>query len=327
MNVLVTGADGFLGNNIIRELLHRKYAVRAFVHPHSKVKTLENLPVEKIAGDILHQDEVYKAVQGCDYIIHAAAHTSIWPSRSKVSWQVNLTGTTNVINAALAANVKRLVAIGTATSFGYGSLQHPGNEQSPFKSGKFRLDYIDAKLAAQQAVLKAVAEQNLNALVLNPTFMLGPYDTKPSSGALLLALYKGDVPGYTNGGKNFVHVKDVAVAACNALTKGRKGHCYLMANENLSYREFNQLVADELDCKPPRFKIPNGFILLYGLISQVFAYLTKGTPKVSYAVARLSLITNYFTAAKAIKELNMPQTPIRTAIREAFDWFKENGYV
>ncbi len=327
MKVLVTGADGFLGNNIVRELLDRKLEVRAFIQKNSPVKTLDELPIEKIYGDILILEEVEKAAQGCDYIIHAAANTNIWPQRSEIIRKVNYDGTLNVISAALKANVKRLVAISTATSIGHGTTEHPSNENAPFTAGKYGLDYIDSKLEAQNAILKSVAKEGLDAIILNPTFMLGPYDTKPSSGALLLALYNGDIPGYTNGGKNFVHVKDVAVAACNGLTMGRIGECYLMANENLNYKTFNQLVADELSIKPPKFKIPDFFILVYGFVSQMLAQLFGNVPKVSITVARLSLITNYYTAAKAVKELDMPQTPIKLAVREAFEWFRENGYL
>ncbi len=327
MKILVTGADGFLGNNIVRELLTRGFEINAFVQKNSPVTTLDNLLLNKIEGDILNPSEVETAANGCDYIIHAAANTSIWPQRSEIIRKVNYDGTLNVISAALKTKAKRLVAIGTATSFGHGALGQPGDENSPFKSAKYGLDYIDSKLEAQKAILKSVEQEGLDAVILNPTFMLGPYDTKPSSGALLLALYNGEIPGYTNGGKNFVYVKDVAVAACNALTKGRSGECYLMANENLSYKEFNQMVADELSIKPPALKIPNAFMLFYGFISQIFAQLTKTEPKVSLPVAKLSLITNYFTAAKAVKELDMPQTPIKIAVNEAFDWFRKNGYL
>lgn len=327
MKVLVTGADGFLGNNIVRELLARAYDVRAFVQYNSPVKTLDELNIERFEGNILNSNEVNQAALGCDYIIHAAANTSIWPQRSEIITQVNYEGTLHIINAAKRVNVKRLVAIGTATSFGNGTLENPGDEKSVFTADKYGLDYIDSKLAAQNAILNAVENDGLDALVLNPTFMLGPYDTKPSSGALLLALYHKEVPGYTSGGKNFVHVKDVAATACNALTMGRKGECYLMANENLSYQEFNNLVAQTVDLTPPKLFIPSPFILLYGFLSQLWANLTNTTPKVSLAVARLSLIHNYFTSAKAVEELNMPQTPIKQAVVEALEWFKQNGYL
>ena len=327
MKVLVTGADGFLGNNIVRELLNRKLEVRAFIQTNSPIKTLDELPIEKVEGDLLNADEVEIAAEGCDYIIHAAANTSIWPQRSGIIWKVNFDGTKHVVKAALKNKIKRLVSIGTANSFGNGTLDNPGDENSPFNAGKYGLDYIDSKLEAQKLIIKSVEEEGLDAVILNPTFMLGPYDTKPSSGALLLALYNKEVPGYTAGGKNFVYIKDVAVAACNALTMGAKGECFVMANENLSYKSFNKIVADSFHISPPKWFIPTPFILLFGLISQTWAKITNTTPKVSLAVAQLSLITNYYTSAKAVRELNMPQTPIKQAVEEAFDWFNQNGYL
>ena len=327
MKVLVTGADGFLGNNIVRELLKRGLEVRAFLQEGRTVQTLNQLPIEKSYGDLLNATEVEKAAEGCNYIIHTAANTSIWPLRSEIVRQVNYNGTLNIINAALKAKVKRLVSIGSANSFGNGTIANPGNEEKPSTAGKFGLDYIDSKLQAQEAIKDHVKNHGLEAVIINPTFMLGPYDTKPSSGELLLALYHQKIPGYTSSGRNFVHVKDVAIAACNALKMGRSGESYIMANENLTYKEFNQLVAQELDIKPPKIFIPKPLILTYGLISQALAYLTGKPPVVSYTVARLGNENNYYTGAKAVKELNLPQTPIKIAIREAFDWFKENGYL
>ena len=327
MKVLVTGADGFLGNNIVRELLDRGLEVRAFLQEGRTVQTLDKLSIEKSYGDLLNAGEVEKAAEGCDYIIHTAANTSIWPLRSEIVRQVNYNGTLNIVNAALKAKVKRLVSIGSANSFGNGTIANPGNEETPSTAAKFGLDYIDSKLHAQKAIKDHVKNHGLDAVIINPTFMLGPYDTKPSSGELLLALYHQKIPGYTSSGRNFIYVKDVAIAACNALTMGRSGECYIMANENMTYKEFNQLVADELGVKPPKLFIPKPFILAYGLISQALAFIMGKPPLVSYTVARLGNETNYYTAAKAVKELNLPQTPIKIAVREAFDWFNENGYL
>ena len=324
---LVTGADGFLGNNIVRELLDRGFKVRGFLQEGRTMQTLDQLSIENIYGDLLNPGEVELATEGCDYIIHTAANTSIWPQRSEIIRKVNYDGTLNIIRAAIKSKVKRLVSIGTANSFGNGTISRPGNEESPFTAGKYGLDYIDSKLQAQEAILDHVNNHGLDAVIINPTFMLGPYDTKPSSGKLLLALYHQKVPGYTAGGRNFIYVKDVATAACNALKMGRSGECYIMANENITYNEFYQLVAAELEITPPKLFIPKPFILAYGLISQVLAYITGKPPVVSYTVARISIDTNYYTAAKAVKELNLSQTPIKIAVREAFDWFKENGYL
>lgn len=327
MKVFVTGADGFLGNNIVRELLNREYEVRAFLQPGRGKNPLDELGIEKVVGDLLKTEDVTDAAMGCDYIIHAAANTSIWPARSEITRKVNIDGTKNIIQAALEAKVKRLVAVGSANSFGNGTLSKPGNEETPFTADRFGLDYIDSKLEAQKLLLEGVQKNGLDAIIVNPTFMLGPYDNKPSSGALLIAMYQGKVPGYTSGGRNFVYVKDAATAICNGLTMGRKGECYIIANENLSYKEFNQIVADELEVKPPKLFVPKPFMLLFGLISQGLFYITRKAPDVSYQVARISLDTNYYVATKAINELKLPQTPTRIAVREAFEWFKANGYL
>lgn len=324
--VLVTGPCGLLGNNIVRELLKRGYKVKAFIH-QVNIKSLDELELDRIYGDILSEQEVIEAAKGADYIIHAAANTSIWPYRSEIIRRVNIDGTKNVIKAALHHKIKRLVSIGSATSFGNGTLENPGTEKSKFTADRFGLDYIDSKHEAQNIILRAVEEDDLPAIILNPTFMLGPYDTKPSSGELLLALYTGKIPGYTNGGRNYIHVKDVAFASCNALTMGKIGECYITANENMNYREFNNLVAGELGIKAPKIFVPAPVILFYGFLAELFARILGKKPAISLAVARLGLITNYYSGAKAVKELNLPQTPIREAINDAFNWFRENDYI
>jgi dihydroflavonol-4-reductase len=324
--VLVTGPCGLLGNNIVRVLLDQGFEVRAFIH-HVENTSLTDLTIEQFVGDIRIEEDVMKAADGVDYIIHAAANTSIWPYRSELIRQVNIDGTRNIIRAALDKRVKRLIAIGSATAFGNGTRENPGTEESAFTAGKFGLDYIDSKHEAQNMILDSVKQNHLPAIILNPTFMLGPYDTKPSSGELLLALYSGKIPGYTRGGRNYIHVRDVAIAACNAITMGRTGECYIMANQNMSYKEFNHLVANQLHIKPPRFYIPAPIILLYGSLVELFARIFNKKPAISLAVARISLVTNYYSSAKAVEELNLPQTPIEEAVHEAIDWFKENGYL
>ena len=157
--------------------------------------------------------------------------------------------------------------------------------------------------------------------------MIGAYDTKPSSGTLLLALYQGKIPGYTNSGRNFLHVKDAAVAIVNALIQGRVGECYILGNENLTYKEFYKIVGSELHISPPGILIPKPFILMFGWFSQVIAKITGNPATVSLPVARVSLDSHFFSAKKAIEELDLPQTPISIAIKDAFEWFKTNNYL
>lgn len=326
MKILVTGADGLLGNNLVRELLSRKHEVCVLLLPDSPTKSLDGLAIDRFYGNILNPEDIEKAIQGCDAVIHAAANTNIWPSRSEIIRRINIEGTQNIIDAALKAEVRRMIYIGTANSFGFGSKENPGNEKLPYQSAKYGVDYMDSKLEAQRLVLKAVKERGLQAITINPTFMLGPYDTKPSAGALILAIYNQKVPGFAPGGRNYVYVKDAAIAIANGLAKGRIGESYIVGNINLSYQEMFTLVAKIVNVPPPKIKIPSLFIKFYGLVGSAYGNLFKKTPTVSYPMAMISCDEHYFTAQKARDELDLPQTDIETAVRESFNWLKENGY-
>ena len=327
MKILVTGADGLLGSNLVRELLSRGHVIRAFVQPGRQQKTLEGLPIEKFAGNLLNPDEVIKAAEGCEAIIHCAASTAVWPIRSEIINKVNIDGTKNIIEAVYKNNIQRLIYVGTANSFGFGSKSQPGVEGNPYKSATYGLDYMDSKYKAMQVVLEEVKTNKLPAVIVNPTFMFGPYDSTPSSGAMIVALYKGKVPGYTKGGRNYLCAKDAAVAIANALTKGSVGECYILGNENLSYREIFTKISNTIGVKPPSLAIPSVFAKLYGRIGSIIGNVTGNAPAISYPLARISADEHYYNPAKARTELGLPQTPVETGIRESFEWLKENGYL
>lgn len=327
MKILVTGADGLLGSNLVRELLLRGHEIRAFVQPGRQQKTLEGLSIEKFAGNLLNEDEVIKAAEGCDAIIHCAASTAVWPIRSEIINKVNIDGTKNVIQAVYKNKIQRLIYVGTANSFGFGSKEQPGVEGNPYKSAMYGLDYMDSKYKAMQVVLEEVRKNSLPAVIVNPTFMFGPYDSTPSSGAMIVALYKGKVPGYTKGGRNYLCAKDAAVALANALTKGRVGECYILGNENLSYNEIFTKISSTIGVKAPSIAIPAVFAKLYGHIGSLMGKITGKAPAVSYPLARIANDYHYYSPSKARKELELPQTPVETGIRESFEWLKENGYL
>lgn len=327
MKILVTGADGLLGSNLVRELLSRGHVIRAFVQPGRQQKTLEGLTIEKFAGNLLNPDEVIKAAEGCEAIIHCAASTAVWPIRSEIINKVNIDGTKNIIKAVYKNNIQRLIYVGTANSFGFGSKSQPGVEGNPYKSATYGLDYMDSKYKAMQVVLEEVKTNKLPAVIVNPTFMFGPYDSTPSSGAMIVALYKGKVPGYTKGGRNYLCAKDAAVAIANALTKGRVGECYILGNENLCYREIFTKISSTIGVKSPSLAIPSVFAKLYGRIGSIIGNVTGNAPAISYPLARISADEHYYNPAKARTELGLPQTPVEAGIRESFEWLKENGYL
>lgn len=327
MNVLVTGADGVLGSNLVRELLNRNYRITVFLEAGKSSPTLNDLSIERIYGNILHPKEIEQAITGKGIVIHCAASTSVWPSRSETVHEVNVNGTRNVVEACINQNVGRLIYVGTANSFGFGSIQRPGNEMQPYRSDQYKLDYMDSKFMAQQVVLAAIHERQLPALIINPTFMLGAYDSTPSSGAMIKAIAEGKIPGFTPGGKNFIHVKDVAVGIANAITKGTIGECYILGNENLSYQEAFKKIASVINGKIPTKRIPTLATKAYGLISSTCARLFQFKPSCSYRMAKVSCDEHYYSSRKAVRELELPQTPIEKGIAECFDWLVQHGYI
>ena len=326
--VFVTGPDGLLGSNIVRELLDRKCDVRAMVLPGRDPMTLKGLPIEVVYGDITKKEDVIELSKGCDFFINVAAITDMWPSRGEIYFRINVKGTENAIEAVLANKMKRMVHIGSASSFGYGTIENPGNETTPFKSAKYKVDYIESKKLGQEKVIQAVKERGLPAIVVCPTFMMGPYDSKPSSGAMIIAIIKGKMPAFSSGGKNWVYVKDVSRGVCNALTLGRDGEAYILGGENLTYVDAVKRISVAVGQKKiPRFVAPDLFLKLFGLLGTISGAITKKAPALTINLAKIACDGHYFSPKKAIEELRMPQTPIEVGVKEAQQWFIDNGYL
>lgn len=327
MKVLVTGADGLLGSNLIRELLDRNYEVRGFLEVGRDSGTLTGLKIERFYGDLLNQENVNKAVREMDVIIHAAANTSVSPARSEMVRRVNIEGTRNVVNACVGSNVERFIYVGSANSFGYGSKENPGSENTPATSQKYKFDYMDSKREAQDLVLEAIKQQDLPGIIVNPTLMFGKYDSVPGTGKIILGVYNKIIPGYTSGGNNYIYVKDVAVGIVNAINKGQIGHCYIFGNENLTFKEFFDKIARAIGCEAPKYKVPNVIVMAIGFLNSFVGAITRKAPTLSYRIARLSCDGRYYSVEKARNELQLPNTPMEVAIQEAFQYFKDNGMV
>ena len=326
MKVLVTGANGLLGSNLVRQLLKNGHEVIAFVLKNSNLSTINNLPLKIIEGNILKIEEVREASAGADAIFHLAASTALWPERDELINKVNIDGTKNVIQVAKEIDAKRLIYVGTANSFSFGPKENPGAEDTAYKAFTYGFNYMDSKYEAQKRALEA-HKNGLPVIVVNPTFMLGKYDSGPSSGAMVIAIYNKKVPGYAPGGKNYICVKDAAVGIANALTMGKLGECYIIGNENLTYKEAFQKIGKTVKVTPPNITLPKWFLLAFGKLNSLWSKLTGKKPTVSYGLARISCDEHYFSAAKAVRELKLPQTPIEEGIEECYLWLKENNYL
>jgi dihydroflavonol-4-reductase len=320
MKVLVTGGNGQLGATVVRELIARHHEVRALIKPGSDRAPLRGLDVAIVEADVVDHAAVCRATAGAEAVVHAAALVSYWPRRSRLTESVNLGGTRNAIDAALLAGVRRFVYVGSASSFGAGTLQRPGTEGSPYTAARYRMSYLDSKHAAQMAVLEAVETRGLPAIVVSPTFMLGPYGEPRGSSSLLLMLAGQKLAMVPPGGRNFVSTADVAAAIANSLVAGRVGECYILGHENLTYRAaFGRLCA-VLGVRPPTRVAAPVVVKLAGLVQSGAAAVTRRPPSLPLGAALMACDPCYYRCDKAIAELGLPQTPIETAAAQAWRW-------
>lgn len=316
-----------LGTCICIELLKRGYEVVALVEDGERDTVISGLPIRRVEGNILDREAMLMLTRGVDYVIHAAAITMVWPRINPVVMKVNYEGTLHLAEAALVNKVKRMVYISSASAFGSKEKRIVANENMHKRGGLFELDYIKSKRLAQESLLQWHVKKALPIIVLNPTFMIGPYDSKPSSGKILHALYNGKLPAYTSGGRNFVNAEDVATTVVNALSKGRVGQCYILGNENLSYKEF---LRKACQLRAMRFKLakaPAPLILAIGLSQSLWARVSRRKPTLSFSMAYVAMGRKYYDSSKAVRELDHPQRPIEWGMDNCLNWFENQNMI
>ena len=330
MKTLITGATGLLGGNTLRLMASKNLgALRALYRENSNRTAFEGIEVEPALGDIRDREAVSKAVKGCDRVIHCAASVSQWRPNLSMMREVNITGTKNVLEAALAEGAQRVVYVSTVDTLGLSSRENPAHETWEHDSlAKFKNPYMDTKYEAELAALE-IARQGLDLVIVKPTYMIGEWDVKPTSGQMIVEVAKGRAVGYPGGGNNFVDVLDVAEGIVLALEKGRAGESYILANQegNLTYQEMFTLIAKEVGVRPPLFRLPYPLAVGAGYIFDIAGRLFGFEPDVNSVTARIGYAPHYFTPAKAIRELGMPQSPIQGAIQRAFAWFQSRGMI
>ena len=317
---LVTGANGFLAANIVRELNRRGLPVRGLVRKNAGLRALEGAAWEPCYGSYLNPADLDRAIRNCKVVIHVAAFTGPTPSALKYYLEPNVEGTREVAEACLIHQVKRLIYVSSVNSIGYGSADYPGTEERPIGGPPFsRLGYAVSKLMAEDIIREYARDKGLDAVIVNPSFMIGPYDAKPSSNRILLMHYERACSLVPPGGKNFVDVRDVATAICNAVERGRAGERYILAHENLTINEFFDKVDSVTGHKQRRIQVPAALIRFLGMLGGIANIFGRGYP-LDPVTAHILCIRNFYSAEKAIRELGMPQTPIEEAIKAGWDW-------
>jgi dihydroflavonol-4-reductase len=325
--VLVTGANGLLGSHIVRELLKREYNVKVLVRKGSNLRALEGLNIEFFYGLMTQKNDVLSAAEGCDFLIHSAAKTSPKPSDVEAFKTANIKSTEYCVEAVKKYRLKRFVFVSTANTLGNGTKENPGNEEKPFMSWLKKSGYAYSKRIAQEMVLDETKNSDLDAVVVNPTFIIGKNDVKPSSGQIFSHIVDKPVVFYPPGGKNFVDAEAAATGAVSAMERGKRGECYLLAGENLTYKEFYKMTAEIARQNPVMIPIPEFILMTLGYIGDFSENILKIPVRLSKVNARMLCENNFYTPAKAMQELNLPLTPAREAAKKAIDWFRENNYL
>jgi dihydroflavonol-4-reductase len=331
VTTLVTGADGLLGSHLVRELLARGHRVRAFLQPASGSPTLDGLDIERVTGDLLDSTSLRQALDGVDRVVHAAALTDQHAPAER-HWAVNFDGTRSLTDAVRAvAPACRVLLVGSASTIQFGTRDAPGDEAGGYPTAYEGVAYVASKHAAMEHVRALVADGALDAVLVAPTFLLGAHDWRPSSGQLLLEYLRRSLPVAPPGGRNFVGAADVAVGAVRALELGVAGDTTLLGGHNLTYEEFFTHLALATGARAPRAVVPVGAVRAAGTVGGAYSLLARraGRPpgRFNRELAELSTLGCYYDNAKAVRQLDLPVSPIGTSLSASLRSLRTYGHL
>ncbi|WP_160137391.1 NAD-dependent epimerase/dehydratase family protein [Chryseobacterium sp. c4a] len=315
--VFVTGATGLLGANVILKLLKDGYSVIALVRQKSKYLGEENKNLMLVEGELMSDLSSYLTEVDC--VIHIAAETNQNLIHYEEYRKINYSMTMHLFYESETYGVKRFLFVSSANTLGYGTKNAPGNEQEAQKYPFTHSLYAQSKLETENDLLEN--NNKMEIIILNPTFMIGAYDAKPSSGKLIFWVWKKKLVFYPKGGKNFVHAEDAARGVVKAMEKGKDGEKYLLANENLSYKQFFEKVNKITNQNPFMIPIPNILLNILGWKGDVLRKLKIKT-NLNTPNMKAFQIYNYYSNQKSVEELDIQYQPIDTAIEEAIQYFK-----
>jgi dihydroflavonol-4-reductase len=324
MVTLVTGATGLVGNNVVRALLQSGRPVRALARENADLASLAGLDVEIARGDVRDPGAVGRAVRGASSVIHAAAFVRIGWHGLEQARAINVVGTRHVAEAARAEGI-RMVHVSSLDALGIGGRSRAADESSPPVGGVL-CPYVVTKREAEAALQESV-DRGLAAAIVNPGYLIGPYDWKPSSGRMLLQVAKGWGLFAPLGANSYCDVRDVVTGILAALERGQPGRRYILGGQVLSYFQAWRIFAEVTGGTPPI--VPIGAILRMGAgyAGDLVARLSGREGDINSAATAMSAQWRNFSSARAEAELGYRCRPLREAATDAWEWFRRNGYV
>jgi dihydroflavonol-4-reductase len=333
MRCFVTGASGFIGANLVRELVTRGHRVKALVRAGSNLRGLAGLDFERVNGDLGNPRKLSSVMKGSDWCFHVAASYHLWLPDYAPMYATNVDGTRAVLEAAVEAGCSRIVHTSTTGCVGLprnnGQGVVPSDESTSVSEAEMTNHYKRSKWGAE-LVAREFATKGAPVVTVNPTAPVGPGDYKPTpTGRIIVDFLNGRMPAYVDTGLNWVHVRDVVVGHILAAERGRVGQRYILGNDdgNWSLHETFTILGELANVPVPRIRIPYFAALLTAYAEEGIAKVTGKPPQASLAGVRMAKHKMFFRSTKAVRELGLPQTPPRTAIADAAEWFRAHGYI
>ncbi len=326
MNVLITGATGFLGSHLCRRLAKDGYNLTILCRPTSKTDTLNGLKFTKIIGDIADSDAVEQAVAGNEVVFHTAAYTAKGKFQREIQDKINVQGTKNLVKACQRANVKKLVHISSVAAIGIPqNSEKPATEDSPFNLEGSPLNYNISKKRAEEEVLKAVRD-GLHAVIVNPSYIWGQHNEKYRGLEIVQKVQQRSVVLYFQGGICIVHIEDVIDGIMGALARGKSGERYILGGENLTFRTISTITAKEQGLKRSLIPVPKAASWLAAAILESFALVSQHHPRITFLTHYYANRFHFYDSTKAQKELGYSARNFQTILNECLSFIEsQNG--
>ncbi len=326
MKALVTGATGFVGAAVVRALIKAGVEVRVLARRDSDFSNLQQFKIDGAYGDLRDKESLRKALAGCGQLYHVAAHYALWARNPAIFYDVNVTGTKNLMEAARDVGTERIVYCSTIGAIGLPPGGGLGTEETPVSLEQMAGHYKRSKYLAEQEVLK-LAKQGLPVVIVNPSAPVGEGDVKPTpTGQMIVEFMKGRMPAYIETGMNIVDVDDVAAGHLLAMQKGRIGERYILGTKNLMLRDIFEILSRLTGVAMPSVKLPRELILPLAYLNLAFSWVTGIPPRIPLEGVKMAKYKMHYDCSKAIRELGIPQTPPEVALEKAVRWFRDHKY-
>ncbi len=328
---LVTGATGFVGCHVARALVRDSQRIRVLVRAGSSRINVQDLDpdfAEVVVGDLRDPASLRSAISGCDMLYHVAADYRLWSRDPQDLYRSNVDGTRSLLEAALQAGVRRVVYTSTVGALGIPKDGSPGTETTPVSEADMIGHYKRSKYLAEQ-VAAGFVERGLEVVIVNPSTPVGENDVKPTpTGKIIVDFLNRRLPAYVDTGLNLVDVHDVAQGMLLAMERGTPGERYILGNQNVTLKQMLDLLAEITGLPAPRVRMPYAVAwAAVGMENLFVDRLLKREPAHPFEGVKMARHHMFFSAARAVKELGLPQSPIKDALSRAVDWFRANGYV